>query len=187
MLVDLNFNGRIFIYIALIFSTLGDVFLMLEGQTSFLAGVGMFALAHVFYMLYFKKHFGKNNKLLNYKLLTFVVLYGYGLIYLIYDYLDGLKPYVISYALIIMSMLYCSFLTKGILKTNAFWVLMIGSILFVISDSLLALNMFGYAFNKAGFWVMLTYILAQFFIIQSVVLQYGQPQSLYMETDDSPD
>jgi len=49
-------------------------------------------------------------------------------------------------------------------KRAGIW-MMVGAILFVVSDSLLALNKFYVAINYAGIIVMLTYGLAQLFIV----------------------
>jgi uncharacterized membrane protein YhhN len=47
--------------------------------------------------------------------------------------------------------------------------MMIGALLFVISDSVLAVNKFYQAFEAAGIVIMLTYGLAQFLIVEGAV------------------
>jgi uncharacterized membrane protein YhhN len=44
--------------------------------------------------------------------------------------------------------------------------MMLGALLFVISDSILAINKFYQPFEAAGVLIMLTYGLAQFFIVE---------------------
>jgi uncharacterized membrane protein YhhN len=44
-----------------------------------------------------------------------------------------------------------------------------GAICFVISDSLLAINKFYTPFAGAGFFIMLTYCLAQYFILNGFI------------------
>lgn len=176
-----HFEGRLFIYLALIFSTLGDVFLMFSEQIMFLMGVGLFALAHLFYILFFIRHKTPLNGSLKPMLLISLSIYGVLLIYSVFSHLGDFKPFVIGYALIITVMLYTSFFVKGRFSKKAFQTIIAGAALFVISDSLLALNMFGHAFKNAGFWVMLTYILAQFFIIQGVIFQYDK-QAINLKT-----
>jgi len=50
---------------------------------------------------------------------------------------------------------------------NKFFV--VGAIFFVLSDSLLAINKFYQTFSMAGVGIMLTYCLAQYFIVRGCV------------------
>jgi uncharacterized membrane protein YhhN len=47
---------------------------------------------------------------------------------------------------------------------------LIGAILFIISDSLIAINKFAYSIPLSGLWVMATYIAAQYLIVEGVLL-----------------
>ena len=47
--------------------------------------------------------------------------------------------------------------------------MMAGAMLFIISDSLLAINKFYYPFQMAGIFVMVTYGLAQYFITYGAI------------------
>ena len=49
---------------------------------------------------------------------------------------------------------------------NGYLYIVYGVILFVISDTVLAINNFADGFWQGGFVVMLTYILAQYFIVE---------------------
>lgn len=53
---------------------------------------------------------------------------------------------------------------------TSFWYIMMGAFFFIISDSLLAINQFTNLFSLAGFFIMLTYILAQFMIVKGIVV-----------------
>ena len=53
-------------------------------------------------------------------------------------------------------------------KKAALWIMM-GAILFVTSDSILAFNKFFSSFNYAGLIIMFTYGLAQLFITEGAV------------------
>ncbi|HRF25670.1 MAG TPA: lysoplasmalogenase family protein, partial [Chitinophagaceae bacterium] len=48
--------------------------------------------------------------------------------------------------------------------------LLTGAILFVISDSVLAINKFYYPFEYRGVLIMLTYGMAQWFIVKGAIL-----------------
>jgi uncharacterized membrane protein YhhN len=56
-----------------------------------------------------------------------------------------------------------------IIKKQAGRVMMFGALLFIISDSILAVNKFYSSFNYAGILIMLTYALAQLFIVMGVM------------------
>ena len=60
-------------------------------------------------------------------------------------------------------------------KANGASLVLIGAMFFVASDSLLALNKFYQPFVAAGFWTMLTYILAQYFIITGMISYFSSP------------
>jgi uncharacterized membrane protein YhhN len=60
-----------------------------------------------------------------------------------------------------------SALTLRHIVSKAAWnSLFSGALLFVMSDSLLAINKFVHPIPEAGFLIMSTYILAQYFIVQ---------------------
>jgi uncharacterized membrane protein YhhN len=48
---------------------------------------------------------------------------------------------------------------------------LIGAILFIISDSLIAINKFAFSIPLSDLWVMSTYIAAQYLIVQGVLLE----------------
>jgi uncharacterized membrane protein YhhN len=61
-------------------------------------------------------------------------------------------------------------------KKAALWMMM-GAILFVTSDSLLAFNKFFSSFDHAGLIIMLTYGLAQLFITEGAVKYINSEKS----------
>ncbi|MBP8155775.1 MAG: lysoplasmalogenase [Leadbetterella sp.] len=147
------------LYIALFFSLLGDVFLMFGGELYFMLGLVSFLLAHVFYILLFKSQF-KFNLL---RALPFAAA--------TLSYFMFIKEEIDQNLLIPVSV-YCIVITlMGIFaagrKTNyfSFNLVLIGSILFIISDSLIAFNKFYSPLPASSFWVMSTYGLAQFLIV----------------------
>jgi uncharacterized membrane protein YhhN len=48
---------------------------------------------------------------------------------------------------------------------------LIGAILFIISDSLIAINKFAFTIPLSDLWVMSTYIAAQYLIVEGVLLE----------------
>lgn len=161
---------------ALIFSWLGDIFLMLEAKNSlfFMLGLGAFLLAHVCYIFFFYRlmhHLGTQIK--TWIAIFLLAYYGF-LLYLLTPHLDGLLWPVRIYGLVIsvMLLLAAQFAFAGIGRAGR--EMAIGALLFVLSDSVLAINKFYYSFNAAGAIVMLTYGLAQLFIIGGILLYLRQ-------------
>jgi uncharacterized membrane protein YhhN len=59
----------------------------------------------------------------------------------------------------------------GKVSRLSFILVLAGAVLFVISDSLIALNKFGFPFVFSGVAVMTTYIAAQYLIVTGVLKQ----------------
>jgi uncharacterized membrane protein YhhN len=159
------------IIFALFFSWLGDVLLMFQDDHSlfFLLGLSSFLIAHVFYILFF--HFIRMKERIKgrWYLLLIVAIYYAIITTLLSPHLGDMKLPVRIYAIVIsfmfllaMHMLFMKNLITGV------W-MMTGALLFIISDSLLALNKFYQPFELAGFFVMSTYGLAQLFITEGAI------------------
>ena len=156
---------------ALAFSTAGDVLLQLEKSLHqplcFYFGLGAFLVAQWMYVLTFR-----NIGLLQISKKWGIAYLIYFLIFLfiLYPGMDlALKIPVTIYGLMLTWMAWNSWrvVTRGVFK----YIAVIGSILFVASDSILAINKFKFDIPHAGIWIMLTYILAQYFIIEGVLLK----------------
>jgi uncharacterized membrane protein YhhN len=160
-----NFKKRILL--ALFFSWLGDVLLMFVAQNEifFLLGLSSFLLAHVCYIIFFHSVRVKERVKSKPLLLPVAVYYGV-LIYILSPYLHDMKIPVYVYGLVIsfvcMLALHMLFIQN---KMAGRWMMM-GALLFVISDSVLAFNKFYQPFKGADIMIMLTYGLAQFFIVK---------------------
>lgn len=150
--------------LALVFSWLGDVFLMLNGANWFVPGLGSFLVAQLLYAYLFSRQsigWLKQNPLW---LLAFI-LYGAGLLYVIWPGLGELWIPVCVYAAAIMLMAAMALNRKEAVNKQSFQLVLIGAILFVISDSFIALNKFTYPFDLSRLLIMSTYISAQFLIV----------------------
>lgn len=150
------------ILIALMFCFLGDVFLLNASTLFFLFGLGSFLVAQIIFTLKMGERILRNRKDLLLAGFPFA-FYAVGLFFLLFPKLGILAPAVFVYAFAI-----CCF---GILSLT-YWfqnpkkgqLILGGAVLFIVSDSMLALNQFYYENNFFGFGVMLTYLAAQFFI-----------------------
>lgn len=161
--------------IALIACWIGDVALMFvsEGQMWFMVGLGSFLVGHVFYIITYRQFRSESSayELLPVQKIRFslpVVLAGTGLIVILYPVLGGLKFPVIVYATAIMVMVMNGIFRFGRTTSRSFWMVLSGALLFMTSDSILAINKFLGAVQMGGLLIMLTYIAAQYFIIEGL-------------------
>jgi uncharacterized membrane protein YhhN len=158
------------IVLALIFSWGGDVLLMRTGELFFMLGVVSFLVAHVFYIFTFRQFLFEDDTeaLHGLQKIRFAfpfVLYGTGLVVVLYPYLGELAMPVLIYALVLTVMVLNALFRFKRTTTASFTMVFGGAILFMISDSLLAVNKFVEPIPLAGFWIMSSYISAQFLIV----------------------
>ncbi len=159
------------IYFALFFSWAGDVLLMFQGENGlfFLLGLSAFLLAHIFYILYF--HFVRIREKIpgNGWYLLFLLIYYSVLMRKLSPYLGELTIPVRVYGLVISIMLLMAMHMTSLRLKNAGWSMLTGAALFVLSDSVLAINKFYQPFDLAGLVIMLTYGAAQYFIVKGAI------------------
>jgi uncharacterized membrane protein YhhN len=164
---DLFMNHRLMLA-GLFFSWAGDVLLELpyKSEYFFICGLAGFLVAHLMYLTVFIRTPGKNLKIkVQPGILVLLIIIGSALVYYLYDDLKGMRFPVILYALVILSMLWGAIGRKGKVNNTSYLLVLSGAILFVVSDSLLAINKFSFHFEAAGYAVMSTYIIAQFLIV----------------------
>lgn len=175
-----NNAARYPVLLALVFSWLGDVFLMNEGNTYFTAGLASFLVAHIFYILFFAGIRKNNDPRKPWNIILLIVLASYvGIFYFFLGpALDtALKIPVFLYAVIIATMFAMAWhsgktpaLSNPQQARYAHTLFIAGAALFIISDSLLAINAFLQPFRGASLWVMSTYCLAQAGIVLGAVI-----------------
>lgn len=162
---------------ALFFSWLGDLLLLFqgEGQHYFLMGLGSFLAAHIIYVFTYKNARWKEarNQLLptqRSRYISMLVLAGGGLLFVIWPSLGVFTVPVTFYTFVITWMTIAALNRFGYTSTESFGFVFGGAVLFMISDSILAVNMFLESIWQGSFWIMLTYILAQFCITWGLYL-----------------
>ena len=166
-------SGRIKIILALFFSFCGDFFLLFEnkGTAFFIGGLVCFLITHLFYISYFlqiKKSGSSPAKKYPYLILV-IGLYTAGLLYLLWPNLRELKIPVAIYACVISIMLYLSLCVPYKTGKIVGQLFIMGALIFVVSDSLLALDKFYNPFILAPFLIRMTYCLAQYFIVKGFI------------------
>lgn len=156
---------------ALFFSWAGDVLLLFDSRQTnfFLLGLSAFLIAHIFYIIFFHRVRMAERPATKLRILVFVVLYYILLVSFLSPHLGDMRLPVRIYGLVISFMLLLAmhmFFIND--KTAGKW-MMFGALLFVISDSILAIDKFYNRFEFAGILIMLTYGLAQLFITQGAI------------------
>lgn len=173
--------GKYLMLTALFFSWLGDLFLLFEDKNDllFIFGLASFLTTHILYIVYFLHIRGNGVSLLKKQPFpaVAVVFYGAGLVWLLFPHLGDLKIPVILYAAVICTMLLSSLHIFYKVNKKAGILFVAGALLFVLSDSLLAINKFHTPFALAGVWIMLTYCAAQYFIVNGFIKQHTNDQS----------
>lgn len=166
-------NLRSVFITALLLSFLGDVLLMFVkfNANFFIGGLISFLLAHLAYILFFVKIKGESRAKPKYFFVYILLVLGNcaALLYVLFPGLGAMKIPVSIYAIIISVMLLVSIFIYFKIPPAAGKYFVIGALLFVISDSLLAINKFYMTFFQAGFFIMLTYCLAQFCLVKGFI------------------
>ncbi|WP_132320131.1 lysoplasmalogenase [Pseudobacteriovorax antillogorgiicola] len=162
--------------IALLFSWLGDIFLLFDNtQVFFILGLLSFACTHILYTAIFLSWGrGKGQQslggivlstALSLSILMFSILYGNFLWEKTGDFRIPVLGYII---LITMMAIAASWRFQKAHQRSFAWALL-GSLLFVLSDSSLAYGKFVSPYPLQGFVIMLTYILGQWCIVKGIV------------------
>jgi len=161
-----------------LFSFFGDVLLQLSNgkidlpvdpNLLFLTGLGSFLITQVLYMVAFNLPKGKNSIFTSriYQMIL-VIAYGLLLMWLLYNKLVtdevNYRLPVILYTIVILTMLVSALNRYGKVNGVSYMLVAIGAILFVASDSMIAINRFLEKFDFARIFIMSTYITAQYLI-----------------------
>jgi uncharacterized membrane protein YhhN len=159
------------ITLALVFSWAGDVLLMFESTNSnfFIFGLVAFLIAHIFYILFYENVIRKEGSNKNYWWFLPVIIYYIALIYILSPNLGDMKLPVRIYGIVICYMLIQALQTGRIKNFGAATLTIAGAVLFITSDSILAINKFYEPFKYAGIAIMLTYGIAQLLITLGAV------------------
>jgi uncharacterized membrane protein YhhN len=160
---------------ALLFSWAGDILLetKIPHGSLFVPGLIAFLLAHIMYITVFVSTPGSGTSRINPALqLIPLVLYGILLLIVLNKDLGSMKIPVIIYSLVILTMVYTAAGRYGKAEPQSYWLVLAGAILFLISDSALAINKFSYPFRLSSLVVMSTYAAAQLLIVAGYILQF---------------
>ncbi len=156
--------------LALAFSWLGDVLLMFESadDSYFIFGLIAFLLADIFYIILFDQIRLKEKIKQSLLPLLPIAVYYILLISLLQPSLGNMQKPVSVYGLVISIMLSFAVDLWRLKNRAASFFIILGAILFITSDSLIAINKFYQSFELVGIAIMLTYGLAQLLITLGV-------------------
>ncbi len=144
------------IYLALIFSLAGDVLLMFQQQNSqfFIFGLSAFLLAHVCYIVYFRAMKKVNQSAPDApKRVSAILALAYAgmLLWALFPRLGSMQVPVVVYSGVITLMLLSAIYAYRGMRYGYEVLSVLGAVLFVASDSLLAINKFHTPFAGSGF------------------------------------
>lgn len=186
------FNSRrvgdrftLLIQAGLFFSLIGDVALMFTyvDDFNFIVGLGAFFIAQLCYVFAFIQNIADVDGmdgllvslLISFGIGTYAFFFGWDLM----PHLeDGLGVPVIAYvsAIALMGMVAAFRFRRT--YPRSFWLVLIGSLLFITSDSMLAWDRFRFPLNGGQVWIMITYAIAQFMIAGGALAHVLDPDQL---------
>lgn len=158
--------------VGLFFGCLGDIFLMMN-ENMFVAGLASFLIGHILYVIAFSKQTSAKalSKHKSYILIAGILAsFSYYLYNILKPSLGPLKIPVILYIIVIAAMAFFAYTRRYQTNTLSFIICLIGALLFIFSDSILALNKFVAYLANSGLYIMSSYILAQYFITLGIIL-----------------
>ncbi|WP_255637098.1 lysoplasmalogenase [Dyadobacter sp. NIV53] len=160
-------RGLLFFNAGLFFALFGDIFLMIQEEDLFIPGLASFLSMQILYAyaFYLDNPLKLTSKFAYIRLAPFL-LFAITFYIILQPYLTGIviKIAVAIYALGIASMAWMSFLRKNKVSNGSFLMVVNGAILFLISDSVIAVDKFITAIPLNTVWVMSTYCFAQYLI-----------------------
>ncbi len=164
-------------FLGLLLSLLGDIFLLFtnKSQLFFIGGLLMFLFAHIMYILVFNKVKQEKKNLI---FPIFMIVYGIILFFVLYNGLGNMMLPVMVYMITILLMANAAYQRSIQVSQKSYILVFIGSLFFMLSDSLLAINMFCITLPYNNVWVMSTYAIAQLLIVYGVLEQNESPNSI---------
>lgn len=166
-----------FIISALVFSWFGDLALMVAAGNKilFLTGLVSFLVAHIFYInAYIMVRDRSAAMLLPKKLWLTIPVFAFlgGMLYLVLPTVtpDMWAPITV-YTLVIGTMSIFALNRYGRVSDSSFALVFGGALIFMLSDSLIAINTFlcHGTLYMAGVWIMSTYIVGQYLIVKGML------------------
>ena len=152
---------------ALICGCIGDILLMFKKEELFTFGLLSFLIGHIAYTATFVSGatitIVGGIAIIPY-ILTIAILYKF-----LSPGLEKMKGPVVVYMIVIMTMSYTSLLRALNLMEMMAFIVVIGTILFIVSDGIIAVNKFKREIPHAQVLIMITYLCGQFLIVYGMI------------------
>ena len=163
------------IILALVFSWIGDITLQLVQfrEDFFLVGLGSFLVAQLIYTIAFFSTKGANIIIKRIYLVLPMVIYGVLILIVLWDGLGDMMVPVTVYCIVILTMLLAAVNRMKKVNPQSFQLVLFGAILFVLSDTMIAINKFTHPYELARIAIMFSYITAQYLIAIGCLRQYN--------------
>jgi uncharacterized membrane protein YhhN len=166
---------------ALLFSWAGDVVLELQNlpglfkqnEILFMTGLVCFLITHVLYFTTFSLTPGRNYAYRRFfRYILPVIIYGSGLLVYMFEDLGEMRFPVIVYTIVLLAMLASAINRFKKVSQASYYLVLIGAVLFVLSDSLLAVNKFSHPLPSSSALIMSTYITGQYLIVFGIIKHF---------------
>ena len=163
------FNLRNLLIVAFFFSWVGDVALMFvfKNENFFLAGLVGFLITHILYIVAFAKISGNKIGFLKrfpWVAIPLLLYFSILIVWIFPNVPSEMKIPVVVYSLTIVIMVLSAMNNFSNVPKKVFANTFIGALLFMISDSIIAINKFVFPVAFAGVLIMVLYISGQYFI-----------------------
>lgn len=164
------------IIVALVLAWAGDVFLLFGGRNElyFVLGMTAFLLMQAIYALTFYwlkagKSTVLNSNFIRSRIIMVIVATG-ACYYVIAPKMGALIIPIGAYVLTLTIMVIFAVKRRGFTTDKSFTLIYSGSLIFMISDGIIAINKFLHPINHGGILIMLTYGIAQLLIIRGIYM-----------------
>lgn len=166
-----------FMYLGLFFSWVGDVLLEVPGggELMFMAGLAGFLISLMFFAVTFFATSGRNAVFHErFWLIIPGLLYGLTMGIYLSRYLGEMLIPVILYETVMIVMLTGAVSRIGKVNLTSYYLVLAGAIMFVVSDSILAVTKFAHPASLSTLLIMSTYLLAEWLITIGYIRQIRQ-------------
>ncbi|MBN8648142.1 MAG: lysoplasmalogenase [Caulobacterales bacterium] len=171
---DIDKAYKKLLFLALFFSWIGDLLLGLQSINSnfFIFGLLAFLSAHCFYISLNLKNIG--FKISIPIILATLPMLGWAayLLKMSHEKAGGFFIPIIAYAFILCMLYYSTIIAREKFSRMNWAILFYGVVLFISSDSMIAINKFIVKMPFFDFAIMFTYIIAQFMIVFSYLRNF---------------
>lgn len=169
LLQRVDLKTRVLVGCALLFSLIGDVQLIYAGEyeSLFVGGLSAFLVAHILYIIQFSR---SRNKSYGYLAPLLVLLaYAISIFWYLSDSLHDMAIPVGIYISVMLIMILFAYLRNDTIMDNSYIFVLAGALLFMLSDSILAITRFKSDIPYSRILVMGIYGLAQLLMVLGIL------------------